>query len=113
MATAEVEGNDAVVGQLPADERGRHVERVLLSRGRRPEPAAHGAAHREHLVELKAARDFAVGRRTEIIEVLEPDRCVDRPPAGRGAKLDITVDRNVVAAPGSCCRVGPVAVKAV
>ena len=105
--------NDAVVGQLPADEGGRHVERVLLPGRRRPEPGADRGAQRERVVQRDAGRDLAVRRRAEVTEVLEADRGAERPAAARVVELEVAVDRHVAAAPGSRRRVGPVAVEAV
>ena len=55
--------DDALVGQLSADERGRDVEGVLLPRGRRPEPGADCGAQRDRVVQRDAGGDLAVGRR--------------------------------------------------
>ena len=89
-ATAEVDGTYAVVRQLPADERGRHVERVLLPRTRRPKPTAHAAAHRDHVGQPDARRELAIRRRAEVLEMLKGPDGRSRPSTGRQAALNST-----------------------
>ena len=85
------------------------VQAVLLPGSRRTEPRAHAAPH-----EPGAARHLAVGRRPEVLEVLEAHRRAQRPRLVRIGHLQVAVGRDVVAAPGARLRraVGEDAVRA-
>ena len=77
-----------------------HVEHVLLTRRRGPEAGADAAPHGDRVRQGVAGRELPVRRVAEDVEVLEPQRAAERPPAVRIPQFQVAVDRRVGAAPG-------------
>ena len=94
-------GNGAVVDQVVEREHvlGRDVERVLLARGRRPEPGAEAAAQGDAPGEGDPGRELAVQGRAEVREMLVAGGGPDHPVARGAAELEVAVHRGVGAVP--------------
>ena len=74
---------------------------MLLAGGRRAEPRADAAAHRDHRAQRVAGRELAVGGGPEHVEALHPQGAAERPPAVGPPQLEVAVERGVAAVPGA------------
>ena len=77
----------------------RQVEPVLLARRGGAEPAAQAGAERKGIRKPVAARQLAVDRGAEILEVLDASRRTHRPSVLRTRPFRIAVERDVAAVP--------------
>ena len=90
----------------------RQVEPVLLARRRGAESAAQAGAERKGIRKPVAARQLAVDRGAEILEVLDAGRRTDRPSVLHTRQFHVAVGCNVAAVPLPG-RLGAVAAEAV